>query len=180
MPQRRNMVVRVIRGNPVNAVGSSLSIFSSKTMPSASFFALPAQSYGSSIFRYAESSSSGRLRKTTVVFTISFCIVSSGFLSCPFRTQRAVWKITFFPRIFFSCSRAFSNEPGFPICSPSHSATWSEPMTIASGNCFPTVKASQSQTCFARCFVRQGGFIDIRTARDERQTKPGKQFLAVL
>ena len=43
-PQRRNMVVSAIRGNPVKAVGSSLSIFSSSTIPKASFFALPAQS----------------------------------------------------------------------------------------------------------------------------------------
>jgi hypothetical protein len=38
------MSVSAINGNPVNAVGSSLCIDAKMLMPSASFFALPAQS----------------------------------------------------------------------------------------------------------------------------------------
>lgn len=47
-PARRSMVVNAINGRPVRAVGSELSILSIMAMPSPSFFALPAQSYGSS------------------------------------------------------------------------------------------------------------------------------------
>jgi len=50
-PAWRSIVVSAISGRPVSAVGSSLRIDSRIAMPSASFFALPAQSYGCSMRR---------------------------------------------------------------------------------------------------------------------------------
>ena len=47
----RNMRLVRIRGRPMSAVGSSLSIDSSRAMPRPSLLALPAQSYGCSACR---------------------------------------------------------------------------------------------------------------------------------
>ena len=47
-PAARNRRAVRMRGSPISAVGSSLSMASSKVMPRSSLLALPAQSYGSS------------------------------------------------------------------------------------------------------------------------------------
>ena len=54
-------------------------------------------------------------------------------LSSAQTTATAVWKITLRPRMRRSCAVARSWLPGLPSGSPSRSATWSEPITIAVG-----------------------------------------------
>ena len=55
-----------------------------------------------------------------------------------------MWKTTVLPDNAVSCATACAWSKGLPTASPSQSATWSEPMTSASGYCTATLRALAS------------------------------------